>query len=31
MTALLYLFLGMACFAALLGLTLAVAHTEPRE
>jgi len=31
MMVLLYLFLGLACFVALLGLTHAVAYTEPRE
>jgi hypothetical protein len=31
MMAILYMVLGLACFAALLGLTQAVAHTEPRE
>lgn len=31
MNILLYLLLGLVCFAALLGLTVAVAHTEPRE
>lgn len=31
MMALLYLVLGLACFSALLGLTQAVAYTEPRE
>lgn len=30
MTALLYLILGLACFAALAGLTQVVARTEPR-
>jgi hypothetical protein len=28
---LLYLILGMACFAALFGLTAAVAHTDSHE
>lgn len=31
MMALLYLGLGLACFAALFGLTLAVAHSEPSK
>lgn len=31
MTALLYLLLGLACFAVLFGLTHVVARTEPRE
>jgi len=31
MTALLYLSLGLACFAALLGLTQTVARTDPHE
>lgn len=31
MTALLYLNCGLACFAALVGLTQTVARTEPRE
>jgi len=31
MMALLCLVLGLACFTALLGLTQAVAYTEPRE
>jgi len=31
MTLAVYLVLGLACFAALLGLTQALAHTEPRE
>jgi hypothetical protein len=31
MTVLMYLILGLACFAALFGLTQAVACTKPRE
>lgn len=31
MTALLYLILGLACFAALLGLMQAADYTEPHE
>lgn len=31
MTALLYLILGLACFAALLGLTQAADDTEPQD
>lgn len=31
MMVLLYLVLGLACFAALLGLTQVVAYTEPHE
>jgi len=31
MTVLLYLILGLACFAALFAMTHVAAHTEPRE